>query len=78
LKKTLLILFACGLLLVGGLGFWAQKHDYLLLWNSNSIVVTADTPLTTDKVKIEIIAIASISWHFPSEHPPVCALTLHG
>ncbi|MBS1635888.1 MAG: hypothetical protein JST26_08175 [Bacteroidetes bacterium] len=60
--KALLIFFGCILLFAGGVFYWAVQHDYLLLSNTNSIVVTADTPLTADKVIIEFgISINSIN-----------------
>ena len=40
-------------LVLGGLGLRKMNKDFLLLWNCNSIRVTADKPLSTDKVKIE-------------------------
>ncbi len=53
MKKRTLILSGMLLLLLGGIGLWELNKDFLLLWNSNSINVTTDKPLTTDKVKIE-------------------------
>ncbi len=45
-----------------GLGLWKLNKDFLLLWNSNSINVTAESPLNTDKVKIEFgISVNTIS-----------------
>jgi hypothetical protein len=40
-------------LLIGGLGFWKINKDYYAIWDNNTINVTADSSLTTDKVKIE-------------------------
>ena len=50
------------ILLLGGLGLWKLNKDFLLLWSSNTISVTADQPLTTDKVKIEFgVSVNSIN-----------------
>ncbi|MBO4233364.1 hypothetical protein FO675_03435 [Riemerella anatipestifer] len=40
-------------LVAGGFIVYKLNKDFLLLWNSNSMKVTADSPLTKDKVKIE-------------------------
>lgn len=44
-----------GLLFIGaaGLGLWKLNKDFLLLWDSNNVNVTTESPLTIDKVKIE-------------------------
>ena len=52
-RRNKIIIFGLLLLIAGGLGLWKFNKDFLLLWNSNSIKVTTDTPLTQDKVKIE-------------------------
>jgi hypothetical protein len=55
-------MFGLLLLVAGGLGLWKFNKDFLLLWNSNSIKVTTDNPLTIDKVKIEFgISVNTIS-----------------
>ncbi len=41
------------ILIIGGLGLWKINNDYFAIWNNNSINVTAENPLTSDKVKIE-------------------------
>lgn len=53
MKKRILIISSILLLIVGGLGFSKLNNDFLLLWNNNKFNVTADNPLSTDKVKIE-------------------------
>jgi hypothetical protein len=61
-KRRKLIISGLLILVIGGLGLWKFNKDFLLLWNSNSINVTADSPLTTDKVKIEFgISVNTIS-----------------
>lgn len=52
-KRRILIISGLLILVIGGLGLWKFNKDFLLLWDSNSINVTADSPLTADKVKIE-------------------------
>lgn len=48
--------------LAGGLGLFKANKDFLLLWKSNYIIVTADKPLTQNKVKIEFgISVNTIS-----------------
>lgn len=41
------------IILISGYGLWKSNRDFLLLWNSNTINVTAENPLKNDKVKIE-------------------------
>jgi hypothetical protein len=49
-KKFLIV---SGLLILATIGlFWFNKH-ILALWNANSINVSADTPLSSEKVKVE-------------------------
>lgn len=62
MKKQLIILSGLLLLVAGGFGLWKLNKDFLLLWNSNSINVTASSPLVVDKVKIEFgIGVNTIS-----------------
>lgn len=49
--KSILILTT--IILISGYGLWKSNRDFLLLWNSNTINVTAENPLKNDKVKIE-------------------------
>lgn len=45
-----------------GIGIFKFNERFLLFWDSNSIKVTADNPLITDKVKIEFgISVNTIS-----------------
>ena len=61
-RRNKIIIFGLLLLVAGGLGLWKFDKDFLLLWNSNSIKVTTDNPLTPDKVKIEFgISVNTIS-----------------
>ncbi|GGX18086.1 hypothetical protein GCM10007384_19460 [Aquimarina muelleri] len=62
MKKQLIILSGLLLLLAGGFGLWKLNKDFLLLWNSNSINVTASSPLAVDKIKIQFgIGVNTIS-----------------
>jgi len=49
--KSILILTT--IILISGYGLWKSNRDFLLLWNSNTINITAENPLKNDKVKIE-------------------------
>lgn len=49
-KKTLIII---GILVIGVLGFLKLNNDFLMLWNTNEVNVETETPLTSEKVKIE-------------------------
>jgi hypothetical protein len=53
MKKRTLIISGLVILILGGLGLWKINKDYYAIWDNNSIRVTADEPLTPDKVKIE-------------------------
>lgn len=62
MKRRILIISGFLILILGGLGFWKINKDYHAIWNNNSISVTADKPLTPDKVKIEFgISVNTIS-----------------
>ena len=52
MKSRILIILGLLVFVVCGLGFWKLSKDFLLLWNMNSIKVTAENPLTVDKAKI--------------------------
>ncbi|HEY8934201.1 MAG TPA: hypothetical protein VIM65_03240 [Cyclobacteriaceae bacterium] len=52
-KKRILIISGLVIVILGGLGFWKINKGYYAIWDNNSISVTADEPLSTDKVKIE-------------------------
>lgn len=54
-KMRILIIIISGLLITVAVGLGLRKcnKDFLLLWNSNSINVTTESPLIQDKVKIE-------------------------
>jgi hypothetical protein len=52
-KRRILIISGLVILILGGLGFWKINKNYYAIWDKNSISVTADKPLTSDKVKIE-------------------------
>jgi hypothetical protein len=59
-KKRLIITSL--ILLLAGIGIWRLNKGFLLFWNHNSIYVTADTPITPAKVKIEFgLSVNSIS-----------------
>jgi len=53
--KKQILLFIAGIVIVGisGIGLWKLNKNSLLLWNSNSIHVTTESPLTADHVKVE-------------------------
>jgi hypothetical protein len=48
------IVFLLGLLILFVFGLWKINKNYYPIWNSNNINVTADSPITTEKVKIEL------------------------
>jgi len=61
-RRVLIILGLLLCVVVCGLGFWKLNRDFLLLWNVNSIKVTAESPLTVNNVKIEFgISVNTIS-----------------
>jgi len=53
MKKIILLSGLLIIIIIGGFGFRKLNRDFLLLWDSNSIDVKTDSPLTNDKVKIE-------------------------
>lgn len=53
MKKRSVIISVLGIVLLGGFGLWKINQNGYAIWNTNSINVTADLPLKTDKVKIE-------------------------
>ena len=52
-KRRILIITGLFILILGGLGLRKINKDYYAIWDNNSINVTVDVPLTSDKVKIE-------------------------
>ena len=52
-KRNKIIIWGLLLFILGGLVLWKFNKDLLLLWNSNSVNVTTESPLIVDKVKIE-------------------------
>lgn len=62
MKNRKIIITGLLILFLGGLGLWKLNKDFLLLWSSNTINVTADQPLTPNKVKIEFgVSVNSIN-----------------
>ena len=62
-RKILIITLASiGLISLGLVALWKLNKDYLLLWNANTVYVTADSPLVAVKAKIEfVISVNTIS-----------------
>lgn len=61
-KKQLLIILSLLITAFAVLGLNKLNKDFLLLWNCNTITVTAENPLITEKVKIEFgMSVNSIS-----------------
>lgn len=62
MKKRTLIISGFVVLILGGLGLWKINKDHYVIWNANSVSVTTDQPLNSDKVKIEFgISVNTIS-----------------
>ena len=52
-RRNKIIIVGLLLLAAGGLGIWKFNKEFWLLWDSNSVNVTTESPLTAAKVKIE-------------------------
>ncbi|CAL2055558.1 hypothetical protein [Tenacibaculum sp. 190524A05c] len=58
-KKTLIIIV---IITIGILSFLKMNNDFLMLWNTNAVNVETESPLTSEKVKIEFgISVNTIS-----------------
>ncbi|CAL2094471.1 hypothetical protein [Tenacibaculum sp. 190524A05c] len=58
-KKSLIII---GFIAIGILSFLKINNDFLMLWNTNEVNVETESPLTSEKVKIEFgISVNTIS-----------------
>ncbi|CAL2093032.1 hypothetical protein [Tenacibaculum sp. 190524A05c] len=58
-KKTLIIIV---IITIGILSFLKMNNDFLMLWNTNEVNVETESPLTSEKVKIEFgISVNTIS-----------------
>lgn len=53
MKKRIIIISGLAVLILGGIGIYKINKDYYAIWDINSINVTTDNTLTSDKVKIE-------------------------
>jgi hypothetical protein len=53
MKKKSIFIFLIFLLFLSGYGLYIFNRDIYVLWNTNSINVITETPLSKEKVKIE-------------------------
>jgi hypothetical protein len=52
-KRTIILSLTPVIVLICGWGLIKLNKDYTIFWDANYVTVTADTPLTTDNIKIK-------------------------